>query len=89
MTMPWDSHHAAVQATKNTLGEIQELLSVATDKADQAAAEAAMATGGMESNSEAGRNGFERTLMTKVKLQEAYGMAETAVAELERYAGGF
>jgi flagellar hook-basal body complex protein FliE len=77
---------AAAQAA---LGELQETLSLATDKAENALAVTALATGGDQCQSEAGQNAYSFAAMLNEKIQDVYRVAEQAVAELERYDGGF
>jgi hypothetical protein len=78
-----------VEAAKAAIGEMQETLSLATDKAENALAVTTLATGGEFCKSEAGRIAFEAAAIFGDKIAEVYRMAEVAVAELDRYAGGF
>lgn len=87
--MSQQAHQESVAAAKNAIADVQELLAVALDKADTARALVEIATGGGQAATEAGRMSFELTVMIDVKLQEADGVCANAVAELDRYAGGF
>lgn len=87
--MSQQAHHEAVAAAKHAIGELQETLSLATDKQDEAQTLTALATGGSEASTEAGFNAFEFIAVLREKIQEVYRVTEQAVAELDRYDGGF
>jgi hypothetical protein len=78
-----------VGAAKAAIGELQEVLSLATDKAENALTVTTLATGGEQCLSEAGRIAFEAAAVFGDKIAEVYRMTEVSVAELDRYAGGF
>jgi hypothetical protein len=88
--MSQQAHHESVAAAKQLIGEVQEMISAATDRADHALRAVAEATGtGGATATEAGLNSYRMTSLIDVHLQEAFAAAATAVEELSRYAGGF
>jgi hypothetical protein len=87
--MSQGAHQEMVAAAQAAIGELQEVLALATDKAENALTVTTLATGGEMCNSEAGRIAFEASAVFGEKIQDVYRMTEVAVAELTRYVGGF
>lgn len=69
------------------IGELQEVLAMATDRVELAIGMTISATGDTET--ESGRNALAFLAGVKERVDEAYGMSQQAVAELQRYRGGF
>jgi hypothetical protein len=87
MSDAWGGHQAAVFAAINNIGELQEALSLATDAAERTIGAIVEATG--QSHVESANTAVRYTAAIRERIQECYGMSESAKAELERYVGGF
>lgn len=87
MSEPWDNHQAAVSGAIEKIGELQESLARATDQAETAIGAVLESIGSTEVAS--ARNAMDFLSGVKERVDEAYGMSRNAVAELERYRGGF
>ena len=81
-----DQHAAAVSAVVQTLGELQELLALATEKADMAIGMAQSAIG---TDVESARNVSEYTGAAATYINQAFGSVTVAVDEARRYMNGF
>lgn len=88
MSYGYEGHHEAVAGAKQVVGEAQELCAVLTEKLDQAMGAIIMAVG-QNPNVESSQNAMNFTGLAKDKTDEIYGVLNQAVAELDRYAGGF
>ncbi len=80
-------HFGAVHAAIDAVGRLQELLAMATEQCDVAVGAILVSTGSTEV--ESARNAMDFIAGSKDRLDEIYGATQAAVAELERYAGGF
>jgi hypothetical protein len=87
VTGAWGGHQAAVYVAINNVGELQEALSMATDACERAIGAVLEGTG--ESHVESAQNAVSYLAGVKERVQECFGMSETAKAELQRYMGGF
>jgi hypothetical protein len=84
-----EAHEEMVAAAKAAIGELQETLSLATDRAENALTVTTLATGGDQCMSEAGRIAYGAAATLSEKIADVYRMTDVVVAELDRYAGGF
>lgn len=88
MTSPWGAHRAAVANAMNAIGELQEAISVVTDRQESAMGAVIMAVG-QNPNVESAQNAMNFTGNIRDMAQRAFLTAEQVKAELMRYAGGF
>lgn len=87
MSSAQENHAAAAYGAIDAIGQLQEMLAVATDRAEMAMGAILEATGSTEV--ESARNALDYLAGAKERVNESYGMCVNAVAELRRYAGGF
>jgi hypothetical protein len=88
MSYGYEGHQEAVAGAKEVVGELQELLAAATDKAEQAIGAIIMAVG-QNPNVESSQNAMNFIALAKQQIEEVYQSTIAANAELDRYAGGF
>jgi hypothetical protein len=88
-SMSREEHMGIVVAAGAAVGEAQELCSKLTEAIDSVAAIIENATGGANSNSEAGQNAASFAFGAQTGVAEVFGALEAAKAELERYVNGF
>lgn len=88
MSNPWDAHRGAVDGAVNGVGELQELISILTDRQESLMGQVIMAVG-QNPNVESAQNAMNFTAEIRNRADEIYRIAEQVKAELERYAGGF
>jgi hypothetical protein len=79
----WEATHAAIDA----VGVLQERLAMATEQSEVALGAVLACTGSTQV--ESGQNALNFLAGIKDRIEECFGVAEQAVAELQRYAGGF
>jgi hypothetical protein len=87
--MSREAHQEEAAGAITQLGETQDVCAQLVATHGDLLLSVASATGGQESNSEAGRNAFEFVASLGEKLDEVFNVLEAAKAELERYANGF
>ena len=87
MSGGWEAHAGAVAAAIERVGELQEALAMATDRAESAIGMTLESTGSTEVDS--ARNALDFLSGAKERVEEAYRMSQQATAELQRYRGGF
>jgi len=87
MSDAWGGHSYAVLAAIDRIGELQEGLALCTDRCELALGMTQNAIG--DTQMESGTNAQAFLAGIQERINEAYGMAQQAVAELERYRGGF
>lgn len=80
-------HYGSVHAAIDAVGRLQELLAMATEQCDVAVGAILASTGSTEV--ESARNAMDFIAGSKDRIDEIYGATQAAVAELERYVGGF
>jgi hypothetical protein len=83
----WGEHQAAAAAATAAVAQIQEVCAMGTERCDQAVGTILNAVGSTEM--ESARNAMSMIQHAKYLFDEAYGACNNAVAELERYRGGF
>ncbi len=88
-SMSREEHFEEVGLAGTLVGEAQEVCAVLTEKAGQVLALVANATGGVDSNSEAGRNATEHAQRAVSLVEDVYASLEHVLLELESYRGGF
>jgi hypothetical protein len=86
--MARDEHAAAVEAAKQKIGEVQELLSAARERAEEAQNAVALATGGEQSNSPSGQGAFGRAARVPSIIDDAYATTAEVINELDAYLAG-
>jgi hypothetical protein len=87
MSGAWGEHAAAAAMAIDAVARIQEAIAMGTEQCDQAVGAVLNATGSTEI--ESARNAMAMVQHAKYLLDEAYGACSNAVAEMERYRGGF
>lgn len=87
MTDAWTPHQAAVSAAKASVGIVQERISAVTEAVEEARGMISHATG--HNPVESAQNAMGAIAQILELTREAFGLTETAVAELDRYGGGF
>lgn len=85
--MAREEHAGIVVAANTAIAELQELLALATERADVALGLIDAAVG--QTSVESGRNAMAYVAGTKEKIEEAYRSTVIAQDELRRYAEGF
>lgn len=84
---PWGQHRAATDAAIDTLGALQERLSVATEACDVAMGAILACTGSTEV--ESAQTAMRMVAGAKDHLDEVFRAVQLAVEEMERYGRGF
>jgi hypothetical protein len=87
MSDAWGGHQAAVFVAIERVGEMQEHLAILADLCDSTLGAIAEAT--EQARVESAANARDFAAGVQERITEAYGMTQQAVAELQRYAGGF
>jgi hypothetical protein len=82
-----DDHAGVVSAARAAIAEVQELLALATDRAEVAVGLIDSAVGATPV--ESGRNAMAYMGGCREKIDEAFNATSVAQQELERYGGGF
>lgn len=82
-------HEEGAYAGRQAVTELQEVLLLAKEKAQIAAGAVAMATGGHNCRSEAGRNAFELVATLEEFTDEMIRKTEVINSEIDRYINGF
>lgn len=85
---PRQAHYDAAMAARAAVGEVQEGLSLVTDRAENAFTTIIYATGN-PAQTESGQNAQRFMAEVQERINEIYRMTEQITAELDRYAGGF
>jgi hypothetical protein len=80
-------HFGAVHAAIDAVAVLQERLAMATEQSDVALGAILACTGSTQV--ESGTNALNFIAGIKDRIDECFGVAEQAIAELHRYAGGF
>lgn len=87
MSDAWGGHQAAAFVAINTIGELQEALSITTDACERTIGAIQEAIG--QSQVQSALNAIRFIAGIRERMNEDYAMAEQAKAELERYVNGF
>lgn len=80
-----EEHVGAVHAAKMKMGEVQEILAIAIERAEEATTMVAMATGGSACGSQNGRSAFEKVSLLKDRINDAANIIPDAGADLDAY----
>lgn len=88
MSGPHGQHQEAVAGAIFAIGELQETISLLTDRQETAMGAVIMAVG-QNPNVESAQNAMNFIAEVRNRVDELFGMTEQAKAELERYVGGF
>lgn len=80
-------HSGAVQAAIYAVGELQDVLAMATDRCEMAIGACIGATGASEV--ESAQNAMNALQGVKDEIDRLFGMTNVAKEELIRYGGGF
>jgi hypothetical protein len=84
----YGAHQESVEAAKAVVGELQELISVCTDKCEQAMGAIIMAVG-QNPNVDSSQNAMNYMGLAKDRFEEIFGITNQVVEELNRYGSGF
>lgn len=87
MTGAWDAHQGAVEAANGAIGELQEAISILTDRQEVALGAVQVAVG--DSQQDSAQFAVGAVAGIKDTADQMYATLENAMAELRRYAGGF
>lgn len=87
MSDAWGGHRAAAYDAIDAVGEVQDAMAQATDACDRAMGAIMEAVG--QSQVESATNALQFVGGIKDRVEECFGMSQQAVADLDRYAGGF
>jgi hypothetical protein len=82
-----EQHAGAVHSAIESIGEIQDLLAMATERCEMAMGAVVSATGSTQV--ESARAAVDSIAGCKDRIQEIHGMMSNAVDELRRYSEGF
>jgi hypothetical protein len=88
MSNPWEAHQEAVAVASAAIGELQEGLSLCTERQESAMGAVLMAVGENPPVA-AGQNALALTAQVKEKIDEIYTLTERIKEEMTNYGGGF